>query len=87
MTGDLEAPPLSGDALFLEDISDSLVRLGSVAAPDPQVSFILKCDSVSGNSFISFFQLMLPKPIHLISLTIFHDIFDSTGLVQLPVKV
>jgi len=35
--GNLEAPPLSGDAQFLEDISASLIQLGSVAEPDARV--------------------------------------------------
>ena len=35
--GNLEALPLSGDAQFLQDISDSLVQLGSVAKPDARV--------------------------------------------------
>jgi len=35
--GNLEAPPLSGDAQFLEDISQSLIELGSVGKPDAAV--------------------------------------------------
>jgi len=35
--GNLEALPLCGDASFLEDVSASLVELGSVAEPDPMV--------------------------------------------------
>jgi hypothetical protein len=38
--GNLETLPLFGDAQFLQDISDSLVQIGSIAKPDPRVERI-----------------------------------------------
>ncbi len=37
VAGNLEAPPLCGDAQFLEGVSDGLVKIGAIVRPDETV--------------------------------------------------